>query len=85
MRVRSSATLRTLTRRPSVFPRPQPRAASCDPFPVSTFVFPRLPTPELSDAALILMLYAVRVAGYYGQHGVWPWLSAPGVGEAVLP
>jgi len=52
------------------------------------FAFPRLPQPAPSDESLILTLYSVSAAAFYGQHGVWPRFAAPGCAcgiEVVAP
>lgn len=78
---------RTPTRFRSAFPQAQPRRAPASPLPVSTFRFPRLPLPEMSDVALILSLYAVYVSNEWFRTGCWPWLCAPDSagGIAVVP
>lgn len=69
------------------FPRAAPPRPDRPIPPLSAFCFPRLPLPEISDAALTLTLYSVSAAAFYGKYGVWPRFAAPGCvcGIEVLP
>lgn len=80
-------TSRTRTRFFRAFPRVAPLVSLSPLLPVSAFPgFLRLPLPTPSAEALILALYSVVIAGYYGQHGLWPRLALPGAdGIEVVP